>query len=49
MARYPFDTQLCTMLMEMEGNSGEFVELAPESLAYLGAKDLTQYFIRLAL
>ena len=46
MARYPFDTQLCTMLLEMEGNSGEFVKLVPESLAYLGPKDLTQYFIR---
>ena len=29
-----------------EGNSGEFVELVPEKLNYLGPKDLTQYFIR---
>ena len=33
-------------VLECEGNSGEFVELVPEQLNYLGPKDLTQYFIR---
>ena len=33
-------------ILECEGNSGEFVELVPEHLNYLGPKDLTQYFIR---
>ena len=33
-------------IIECEGNSGEFVELVPEHLNYLGPKDLTQYFIR---
>ena len=35
-------------VLECEGNSGEFVELVPEQLNYLGPKDLTQYFIRFA-
>ena len=34
------------MILETEGNSGEFVELVPQGLEYLGPKDLTQYFIR---
>ena len=33
-------------VLECEGNSGEFVELVPQQLNYLGPKDLTQYFIR---
>ena len=33
-------------LSQIEGNGGEFVELVPESLDYLGPQDLTQYFIR---
>jgi hypothetical protein len=44
--RYPFDTQSCAMVLECEGNTGEFVELVPDTLKYLGPKDLTQYFIR---
>ena len=44
--RYPFDTQSCVMVFECEGNSGEFVQLVPQHLEYLGPKDLTQYFIR---
>ena len=44
--RYPFDTQSCVMVFECEGNSGEFVQLVPQHLDYLGPKDLTQYFIR---
>ena len=34
------------MLFDTEGNSGEFVELVPSELNYLGPQDLTQYFIR---
>ena len=44
--RYPFDSQTCGMEFQCEGNSGEFVELIPQQLQYLGPKDLTQYFIR---
>ena len=44
--RYPFDTQSCVMVFQCEGNSGEFVQLVPQHLEYLGPKDLTQYFIR---
>ena len=46
MPRYPFDTQACAMVLQCEGNSGEFVQLVVEQLDYLGPKDLTQYFIR---
>ena len=34
------------MIFDSDGNSGEFVELIPEKLNYLGPQDLTQYFIR---
>ena len=34
------------MLFDTEGNSGEFVELVPSELNYLGPQDLIQYFIR---
>ena len=34
------------MVFDSDGNSGEFVELIPEDLNYLGPQDLTQYFIR---
>ena len=40
------DCQKQTFLPQTEGNSGEFVELVPEQLNYLGPRDLTQYFIR---
>ena len=40
------DSSYSDKVLECEGNSGEFVELVPEQLNYLGPKDLTQYFIR---
>ena len=43
---YPFDTQTCNMVLEPDGNSGEFIELVDDGLQYLGPMDLTQYFIR---
>ena len=39
-------TENSEKVLECEGNSGEFVELVPEQLNYLGPRDLTQYFIR---
>ena len=41
-----FETWKAFSLSQIEGNGGEFVELVPESLDYLGPQDLTQYFIR---
>ena len=40
------DSSYFDKVLECEGNSGEFVELVPQQLNYLGPKDLTQYFIR---
>ena len=34
------------MVLEPDGNSGEFIELVDDGLKYLGPMDLTQYFIR---
>ena len=45
-----FSSPLCTvklnLLVQTEGNTGEFVELVVAGLEYTGPKDLTQYFIR---
>ena len=38
--------QSCAMILEPDGNSGEFVDLIADELKYLGPQDLTQYFIR---
>ncbi len=42
---YPFDTQRCSALFVMKGNSGKFVELVAADINYLGPIDLTQYFV----
>ena len=34
------------MILEPDGNSGEFIEILDNGLEYLGPSDLTQYFIR---
>ena len=41
---YPFDTQRCTLLLKMHGDS--FVDLLKENLDYSGPKDLMMYFIK---
>ena len=43
---YPFDTQTCHMLINPDGNSGEFINLIDDGLEYLGPMDLAQYFVR---
>ena len=43
---YPFDTQTCHMLINPDGNSGEFINLIDDGLQYLGPMDLAQYFVR---
>merc|ERR1712214_277991 len=45
MGSYPFDTQRCSMVFIMQGNSGEFTKLIKDKLSYLGAVDLTQYYV----
>jgi len=46
MAVYPFDTQTCSIILIMKGNSGNFVELNAYILKYLGPEDLTMYFVK---
>ncbi len=45
MSVYPFDTQKCTAIFIMKGNSGRFIELVPSKADYLGPIDLPQYFV----
>ncbi len=46
MSVYPFDTQKCSIIFVMKGNSGEFAKLVIDSLQYLGPIDLAQYFVK---
>ncbi len=46
MAVYPFDTQICSVIVIMKGNTGEFTQLIVDKLTYLGPIDLTQYFVK---
>ena len=46
MAWYPFDTQLCTMDLEMDGNDKIFVDLLPGKIGYDGPVDLALYYIK---
>ena len=46
MAWYPFDSQVCTMDIELSIVQSSFCSLEVESLSYLGPTDLVQYFIR---
>ncbi len=45
MSIYPFDTQTCTAIFILKHNAGQFVQLKPEFVNYLGAIDLPQYFV----
>ena len=43
---YPFDTQNCSIHLIMKGNTGNFVKLVANKLAYLGPIDLNLYFVK---
>ena len=43
---YPFDTQRCSLVFRMQGDSWKFVDLLKEKLKYSGPKDLMLYFIK---
>ena len=43
---YPFDTQRCSLVLTMMGDSGKFVDLVKKNLEYSGPKDLMLYFIK---
>ena len=46
MAMFPFDTQECSIILTMKGNTNKFVKMTPANLEYSGPVDLTQYFIK---
>ncbi len=46
MSVYPFDTQNCSVVFTMKGNSGNFVRLVANNISYLGPTDLTMYFVK---
>ncbi len=46
LAYYPFDTQRCSIIVTMKGNTGKFIKMLKGNLKYLGPIDLTQYFIK---
>ena len=46
MAWYPFDTQLCSMDLEMEENGKIFVDLLSGNIGYEGPVDLALYYIK---
>ena len=43
---FPFDTQNCSIVLAMAGNSGKFVHLSIDQFRYLGPVDLTQYYVK---
>ena len=42
---YPFDIQVCTLDLVIDGNTAKFIDLLPGSLAYSGSTDLAQYYV----
>ena len=42
---YPFDVQLCTMDLIIDGNTAKFIDLLPGNLTYSGSVDMAQYYI----
>ena len=42
---YPFDSQVCTILMMMPGKEDQFMKFIPKYLAYSGPKGLAEFFI----
>ena len=46
MSVYPFDSQECQVVFVMKGNEGEFIDLAVDTLRYLGPIDLIQYVVK---
>ena len=46
MAWYPFDTQKCSLIFQIEKQARSFVKLIEEELTYSGSQDLQLYFIK---
>ncbi len=46
MATYPFDTQVCSIIITMKGNTDNFINIVGSHVNYSGPIDLTQYFVK---
>ena len=42
---YPFDIQVCTLDLVIDGNTAKFIDLLPGLLEYSGSTDLAQYYV----
>ena len=42
---YPFDIQVCTVDLIIDGNTAKFIDLVPGKLLYSGSTDLAQYYV----
>ena len=42
---YPFDIQVCTLDLIIDGNTAKFIDLLPGKLVYSGGTDLAQYYV----
>ena len=45
MRYYPFDIQVCTLDLVIDGNTAKFIDLLPGNLSYSGSPDLAQYYV----
>ena len=45
MRYYPFDIQVCTLDLVIDGTTAKFIDLVPGNLTYSGSTDLAQYYI----
>ena len=43
---YPFDTQVCSLVISVSEDLNDFITLSSNGQAYLGPVELTQYFVR---
>jgi hypothetical protein len=46
MGVYPFDTQKCSIILILKGNSVKFVQMMLDEVAYTGPENVDQYFVK---
>ena len=46
LAMYPFDTEICTMDLQVVGNAYRFTKLIPKELNYHGPQTLANYVMK---
>ena len=45
MRYYPFDIQMCTVDLVVDGSTSKFIDLLPGKIVYSGNPDLSQYYV----